>query len=197
MTSTLKTALITGATSGFGVYIARYILEQGYRLLLWARTEQKGKDTLKQLLEFVPDADVQIIVADLASLPSVRASCEKVGGLTEHLDLLVLNAGLWNFEPVNTEDGIEETLQVNLIAPVLIEESLHSLLLKAPEAKVIFTASGLHQGEFSFDDPEFRKGFSGFKAYRQSKLGIILMTRLLARQYKDTRIGYYCVHPVS
>jgi NADP-dependent 3-hydroxy acid dehydrogenase YdfG len=51
MTSTQKTALITGATSGFGVYIARYILEQGYRLLLWARTEQKGKDTLKQLQE--------------------------------------------------------------------------------------------------------------------------------------------------
>ena len=84
---------------------------------------------------------------------------------------------------------------MNLIAPVLIEENLHSLMLKAFEAKVIFTASGLHQGEFSFDDPEFRKGFSGFKAYRQSKLGIILMTRLLARQYKDARIGYYCVHP--
>jgi NAD(P)-dependent dehydrogenase (short-subunit alcohol dehydrogenase family) len=60
---------------------------------------------------------------------------------------------------------------------------------------VIFTASGLHQGTIHFSDLGFKRRFSGFNAYRQSKLGIILITRLLAIKPEHAGIGFYCVHP--
>ena len=60
-------------------------------------------------------------------------------------------------------------------------------------AKVIITASGLHQGHIDFEDIEFRNKFSGFKSYRQSKLGVILLTKHLANA--EPKIGYYAVHP--
>jgi NAD(P)-dependent dehydrogenase (short-subunit alcohol dehydrogenase family) len=53
----------------------------------------------------------------------------------------------------------------------------------------------MHYGTINFDDIEFKHNFSGAKAYRQSKLGLILFTRLLALKLKDNGVTVNCVHP--
>ena len=108
---------------------------------------------------------------------------------------MILNAGVWNFKYIETEDNIEETFQVNLLSPVLIFQGLKQLLPIDGNSKVIFTSSGLHQGVMNFSDIEFRNNFSGFKSYRQSKLGLILMARLFSKKEDYIGISFYTVHP--
>jgi len=129
-----------------------------------------------------PNCDVNTVLCDLSSFESVKNAINSVKSLTESIDLLILNAGLWNFEFIESKDNIEETLHVNLLSQIFMFNELEALIPRNDESKVIFTSSGLHQGEIQFEDLEFRKNFSGFKAYRQSKLGLLLLTRWLAKK---------------
>jgi NAD(P)-dependent dehydrogenase (short-subunit alcohol dehydrogenase family) len=72
---------------------------------------------------------------------------------------------------------------------------LLDVLKKSIPARIINVTSGMHYGTINFDDIEFKNNFSGAKAYRQSKLGIILFTRLLAKKLKGTKITVNTIHP--
>jgi NAD(P)-dependent dehydrogenase (short-subunit alcohol dehydrogenase family) len=109
--------------------------------------------------------------------------------------MIINNAGIMNFEFRQTIDKIEETLQVNLLSPLLICHLLFDNLKNAQDPKIIFTSSGLHQGEINFKNLEFKDSFSSFKVYRQSKLGVILICRLLSKSLKDYNINIYSQHP--
>jgi len=190
-----KTALITGATSGFGELIAKHLVNKGYSLIVLGRAKEKLDSLLQSLKEVKPDLKIEQVICDLSSLKSIVNACETVCKLEVEIELLILNAGLWNFEFCETEDGIEETLQVNLLAPVFLLQRLSKLIPHHGNSKVIFTSSGLHQGLINFSDIEMRKNFSGFKSYRQSKLGLILLTRLFAKQENYSGIAFCAVHP--
>lgn len=189
------TAVLTGATSGFGTVIARHLIHKNYRLIFLARSEKKANDLKNALIQEFPKAKVDFLMCDLSSFDSIALACEAVGEKFGQIDLLILNAGVWNFKFQETLDGVEETLQVNLLAPALMLKKLSDFIPRNDRSKVILTASGLHQGTIHYEDLEFRKEFSGFKAYRQSKLGVILLTRLWAKLPTYSGISFFCVHP--
>lgn len=190
-----RTALLTGATSGFGTVIAKHLVSKKYRLIFFARSEKKADDLITSLKADFPNAHIEFIFCDLSSFDSILQACEIAREKCSRIDLLILNAGLWNFKFQETIDKVEETFQVNLLAPVLMFRKLNDLVPRNEKSKVILTASGLHQGTIHYEDLEFRKSFSGFKAYRQSKLGVILITRLWARLPTYAGISFFCVHP--
>jgi NAD(P)-dependent dehydrogenase (short-subunit alcohol dehydrogenase family) len=192
-----RVIFFTGATSGFGLIAALEFVQLGATVVVAARSKEKFNLLERELQLKYPTAKgkLDFVSCDLASLKSVAEACEEFKKRYSQLDILINNAGIWNFSYRESQDKIEEIFQVNLIAPVLINRSLHDLLSKSDISKSIFTSSGLHQGKFNFSDPEFRKNFSGFKAYRQSKLGILLMTRLYDSSDKASGIAYYAQHP--
>lgn len=186
---------MTGATSGLGKVAAINAASKGATVIVIARDKAKGVELIADLKKTNAKAlgKIEIIEGNLSSLKSVASACQEVRSKYSKLDILVHNAGIMNFSPIQTEDGIEETLQVNLLAPLLISHLLVDLLKDRTQAKIIFTSSGLHQGEINFENLEFKNNFVSFKVYRQSKLGVILLCRLLAKQLND--IGVYCQHP--
>ena len=190
-----KNAIITGATSGIGLVIADHLVRSGYSVIVLGRSEKKLDDLVDRLNLVNSNCDVRTVLCDLSSFTSVIKAVQSVKSLTKSIDLFVLNAGLWNFEFIESKDKIEETFHVNLLSPILIFKELEELIPKNDESKVIFTSSGLHQGEIQFEDLEFRQNFSGFKAYRQSKLGLLLLTRWLSHQHKYEGISFFSVHP--
>ena len=187
--------LFTGASSGLGKVAAIEAAGNGAILVAVVRNIEKGYSLVDEFEKKYKNSNgrIDLIEGNLNSLDSIVDLCKAVSSTYDRLDIIVNNAGLMNFEPVVTVNGIEETLQVNLISPFLILQSLLPLLEKAKSPKVIFTASALHQGLINFGNIQFIEEFSGFKVYRQSKLGVILLTRFLALRYPQ--IGMYSQHP--
>ncbi len=190
-----KTALITGATSGIGYEVARNLAQLNYSIIILGRSPDKLDSLSKILKDIRPEVKIDTKICDLSSLKDISDTCEEMKTSGKSIDLMILNAGIWNFQFIESGDKIEETLHVNLIAPLLMYSRLKNLIPKNGESKVIFTSSGLHQGVIEFKDIEFRSQFSGFKSYRQSKLGVIMMARWLSNQEENAGIAFYSVHP--
>ena len=194
---TNKKVLITGATSGIGRVTALTLAGLGANVTVACRDINKGRLLIE---EFQMNSDkkkgtIDLLKCDLSSFTSIRLACSEFRKSNDILDILINNAGIWNFTRKVSKDNIEETFAVNFLAPYLITNEMIEIMGHSDEARILFTASGLHQGEISFDDIEFKKSFSGFKAYRQSKLAIILFTRKLANDLKNTNICTFSIHP--
>lgn len=183
-----KKVVFTGGTSGLGRVALEFLIQQHAHVFVFYRNE-----TLVDSWKNLPN--VELVACDLSSLTSVHSAVDFVRSKTDVLDILVNNAGLWEFNGfVSTEDQLERTFQVNLLVPFLLVEAFLPLLKKADAPKIINTASALHQGKINFHDIQFTQNFSGFKAYRQSKLGIILLTRYWA-QSLENKVLVACQHP--
>lgn len=193
----MKNILITGATSGIGLVAACELAARGNKVIATARNSERAHELTAHYQQYYPDGKgkIEIVLCDLSSFEAIVKACTTIKENNSRLDVLINNAGLWKVSYQETVDKIEETFQVNVLAPLLMNHLLIDLLLKSKRPKSIFTASALHQGNVDFENLEFKTGFSGFKAYRQSKLEIILLCRLLAKKFKKEKVGFYCQHP--
>lgn len=187
----------TGATSGIGRVSALSAAQNGATVIALVRNQEKGQDLLRSFhkIQNSESGRIELTEGDLTSFDSIKRTCLKVAQRYDRIDILVNNAGIMNFEHQNTENEIEATWQVNLLAPILICDLLYENLKKSENAKIIFTSSELHKGTIQFEDLEYRKKFISFKAYSQSKLGGILIGRLLAPILIKDRISLYLQHP--
>lgn len=179
--------LITGVTSGFGHDVLNELISQSDMVYIFARDTQKAKGLLGSY------ENIQILPGNLSDLEEIKISCEELVTKNVRLDQIVLNAGTWNFSCQLSKNGIEEIFQVNLLSNLLIIDMLLNQLNS--KGRIILTSSGLHQGEINFNDIELRSKFSGFKSYRQSKLGVILLTKKLSALLKDNDYKIVCQHP--
>lgn len=96
-------ALITGASSGIGRDIARYLSKLGYDLIITARDETKLK-ILKDELECKNNGKVYIVLADLSNIDECKKLYREVKEKFNNIDLLINNAGFGLFgEFINTD----------------------------------------------------------------------------------------------
>ena len=108
-------ALVTGASSGIGKDMAKYLDELGYEVILVARSEDKLKEVAASLKN-----PCKVLVADLSKEEECYALYEETKD--EHIDLLVNNAGFGvfgNFVETSLEDEID-MIRVNDIAPHIL-----------------------------------------------------------------------------
>jgi NAD(P)-dependent dehydrogenase (short-subunit alcohol dehydrogenase family) len=113
----------------------------------------------------------------------------------DRLDVLVNNAGVWDFHRQLSVDGIERIVAVDYLAPFLLTSLLLDVVKQSAPSRIVNVTSGLHSGVIHFDDLELKDGWSGFKAYKQAKLAVILWSRLLAKKLEGSGVTVNCVHP--
>ncbi len=191
-----KVVIITGATSGIGKETALSLAEMGATIVIAARNIEAGEKVKKEIIQATKNNNIDCFQCDLTSLDSVREFCDSFKEKYERLDVLINNAGTWDFEGrKESKDMIENIFAVNFVAPFLMTHILIDMLKKSAPSRIISLSSGLHTGTINFDDIEFKEDWSGFKAYRQSKLAIILFTRKLANDLKDASVTVNCIHP--
>jgi short-subunit dehydrogenase len=134
----VKTAVVTGASSGIGEATAKRLGADGWKLLLVARRA----DRLEALAGSLPDASVLAVDLTEADAPSkVRAAVEeRFGG---SLDLLVNNAG-GSWRAPFGEGGYEnvrKTMELNFDSPVRLTEALLPLLRASSPSAIVNVAS--------------------------------------------------------
>ena len=192
-----KTVLITGATSGIGLAAAKELSEMGAKLILTTRDLEKGKEAAKEIYDFSGNKRIEIMECNLASLQSIKHFTDKYKAFHDRLDVLINNAGLWEPKFVKTKDGFESNFAVNYLAPFLLTQLLLDVLVKSAPARIINTASEAHKGIYlNSDDLEMKKGtFSGYKAYGQSKLALLVYARKLADDLREKDVTVNSFHP--
>ncbi|RDL37303.1 NAD(P)-binding protein [Venustampulla echinocandica] len=136
-----KTAIVTGSNVGLGLECARQLLDLGLsKLILAVRDESKGETARTLLLKgrSLDASAIEVWKLDLSSYDSVAKFAERASTL-EHLDIAMLNAGVYKLElTINPKTGFEEVVQVNYLSTAL----LTLLLLPIMNTKKSGTAPG-------------------------------------------------------
>ena len=172
-----RIALVTGATSGVGVVVAKRLAREGWFVLPHGRDQARGAQVVGDIK--TAGGQARFYGADLSSMEGVRALAEAVARDHRHLHLLINNAGI-GFGPPDTTrqegpDGFELRFAVNYLAPFLLTRLLLPKLLAAAPARIVNVAS-IGQRDLDFDDLQLERHYSGRDAYRQSKLALIMFT---------------------
>ncbi|MEH6758592.1 MAG: SDR family NAD(P)-dependent oxidoreductase [Parasphingorhabdus sp.] len=189
---------MTGASSGIGLVVARELARSGWRVIAHGRNAGRAEAALKNIRAAAPEAEVEMILADLSEMAKVRKFAADIGGRTDNINLLVNNAGFTPAARVETIDGMEQCFAANHMAPFLLTNLLLPLLKAAgPGAQIINTASVAHKfiKDMKWDDLQQAETFNVSDAYTQSKLANILFTRALAPRIQADGIRVNAVHP--
>jgi short-subunit dehydrogenase len=163
-----RTALVTGASRGLGVYIARALAAEGMNLILAARSA----DALDKVAEDLRQSGTKVLsvptdLGDRASLEALVARAEGEGG---GVDLLVNNAGLeWSmaYDEIPLE-SIDDVIEINLRAPLVLSRLFLPKMLERGRGHIVNVSSVAGYGPVAYNEP-----------YCATKAGLIGFTRSL------------------
>lgn len=191
-----KTVVITGATSGLGSVAAARLAQLGARLVLVARNREKAEAMTRRLRDRHPGLEAGILLADLSSLAELRRLAAALPEAAPRIDVLINNAGAIFTRRETTVDGLERTFALNHMAYFLLTTLLLDRLKAGAPARIVNVASEAHRtASLDFADLQTEKNYSGWLAYRRSKLANILFTRELARRLEGSGVSANCLHP--
>lgn len=173
-----KVALITGASSGIGKEIAKEFLEKGYFLILSGRNE-------KCFEEFKNSAHVEIVLGDITN-SEIRNKLVEAVKKQGKLDILVNNAGISVIQPFeeNTEEQLDEILETNLKAPILLTHDLYDLMKTQGNGIIVFMNSAAG-----------KQGYSNHTLYSTAKFGLTGFSQSLRLEAKKHGIRVISIHP--
>jgi NAD(P)-dependent dehydrogenase (short-subunit alcohol dehydrogenase family) len=191
-------ALVTGSTDGVGRTVARRLGAEGAHVLVHGRDRERGEHVVASIEE--AGGTAEYLKADLAALAEVRGLAEAVRQRTDGLAILVNNAGIGTGGPGATRqtsaDGHELRFAVNYLSGFLLTHLLLPLVRASAPARIVNVASAGQQ-PIDFADVMLTRGYSGTRAYCQSKLAQVMFTIDLARELQGSGVTVNCLHPAT
>lgn len=191
-----KTVLVTGTTSGIGKVTAIELARQGYQVLITSRDAAKGQQMLQELQAHNDNTVPELFIGDLSSMADVRRIAAEVRVRHPKLDVLINNAGGLFDKRQLTVDGFEYTFALNHLSYFLLTSLLLPSLKAAGNARVVnVSSSGNNLARMRWDDLQYQAGYSGWTAYLQSKLMNVLFALALARRIEGSGVTSNVLHP--
>jgi NAD(P)-dependent dehydrogenase (short-subunit alcohol dehydrogenase family) len=194
-----RCAVVTGATSGIGYEAALALAGAGAEVVLAARDEAKAARALASIQARHPGARLTVQPLDTARLASVRAFGDRWRAEGRPIDILLLNAGIAavpNRE--ETADGFERQLGTNYLGHFALTGLLLPFVRREAASRIVPVASLAHrQGRIWFDDLQLKGSYGPQRAYRQSKLAMLMFGLELDRRLKAAGLPIRAipVHP--
>jgi NAD(P)-dependent dehydrogenase (short-subunit alcohol dehydrogenase family) len=190
-----KTALVTGSTDGVGRLVARKLGQAGARVLVHGRDPKRGARVVADIEASGGAAD--FLAADFSALAEVRRLTDTAQATADRLDILINNAGIGTAGPRQTSaEGFELRFAVNYLAGFLLTLLLLPLIKNSAPARIV-NVSSAGQQPIDFGDVMLIRGYSGTRAYCQSKLAQIMFTVDLAAALEGTGVTVTCLHPAT
>jgi retinol dehydrogenase-12 len=192
-----RVAIVTGATSGIGLEVARGLAGRGFRTVVVGRGTGRVRSTAAALVAQTGNPKVDAVaVGDLGVRSETHALGLELLQRYPKIHVLVNNAGAYYRRREASPDGTERTFALNVLAPLSLILDLAPALRAAAPSRVVNVASAAHFGErVDLTDLENRNRYRGFRQYGRSKLELILLTRELARRFSGSGVSVLSVHP--
>lgn len=189
-----KIVLVTGGTGGIGQQTALGLARLGAHVIVTGRDADRGAAAVAAIRQGSGQAQVDLLLADLAEQRAVRALAEQVQQRYPRLDVLINNAGVFKMQRQLTSDGLEATFAVNVLAPFLLTHLLLPTLQAAPSARVINVTGG-SPGKLALDNLQGERSFTGFGMYSQSKTAMMALSYEFAQRLPGSTITVNVCYP--
>lgn len=178
----MATWVITGGNRGIGKEFVKQLLSKNHTVITGVRNPEQMEREHELL---------HVIKLDVSDSNSVIEFAQSVSQYTSKIDVLVNNAGRmdgrWQSIDQVDADASLEVLNVNTIGPLRVAQALWPLLEKTSHSKVANITSLMG----SIDDCLSGKSY----AYRTSKTGLNMITKILSVEGKENDISVSCYHP--
>jgi 3-oxoacyl-[acyl-carrier protein] reductase len=179
-----KTALVTGATAGIGLAIARTLAREGVRIAITGRTRAKLDAAVAAIVDAAPGADVTPVLADLGDAAGAGAVTQAL----PDVDILVNNLGYYEGKPfaeISDADWLR-MFDLNVMSGVRLARHYFPRLLQKDWGRVIFVSSEVA----AFTPPDMIH-------YGVSKSAQLAVARGLAELTRGTRVTVNSVLPAA
>ncbi|XP_060898204.1 retinol dehydrogenase 12 [Labrus mixtus] len=192
-----KTAIVTGANTGIGKFIALDFARRGARVILACRSEARGTAALQEIREKSGNSEVHLRLVDLSSMDSVRTFANRILEEEKALHILINNAGVSGLPKQISKEGLDMTFATNHLGPFLLTNLLLDLLKSSAPSRIVTLSSVNHvKGKVDFshfhgENLTYRMD----KVYNNTKLHNVICTNELARRLKGTDVTANSVHP--
>lgn len=200
-----RVAMITGGNSGIGFATARKLAAQGFHVIMASRNQQTSAQAIGRIRAEQPDAGVESIPLDLASLASVRQCAAAFQAKGYPLHVLINNAGgaFKGKQASFTADGFEMTFGTNHLGHFLLTNLLLDDLKRSAPARVITVSSQRHipgyaggpGAKFDYDNLRGEKFYDSATFYCNSKLANMWFTYELQRRLAGSGVTSNAVCP--
>jgi NAD(P)-dependent dehydrogenase (short-subunit alcohol dehydrogenase family) len=191
-----RVALVTGGNKGIGFETARQLASRGMKVLLGARSEQRGKAAAGELRD--QGLDVEFLHIDVDDRTTHETAHRFVESAFGRLDILINNAGIAldvRQKPSEIDlETLRRTFETNFFGAVSVTQLLLPLIRASEAGRIVNVSSGL--GSLTrHGDPGWE--FYGFipLAYNASKTALNAFTVLLAHELKDTGVKVNSADP--
>lgn len=181
-----KRAVVTGASQGLGLSIAKAFAQEGADLLICAR-DPAALETARQAIAAATASRVISCPADVTSERDVRKLTEISHAELGGVDILVCNAGVYG--PKGPLESVEfeqwsKAIAINLFGAVLCCKLFLPQLRHAQRGKIVLLSGGGATKPMPF-----------FSAYAASKAAVVRFGETLAEELRDARIDVNSVAP--
>ena len=179
-----KVVLITGGSKGIGYGIAEALLKAGHQVAITSRSQASADQAAADLQQY---GDIIGIAADVKDLTSQKAAVAKVIEKWGKLDVLVANAGVGHFAPIDQLDEAswQDTIDTNLTG---VFYSVKAAVSHIKDSKgYIFTISSLAGTNF----------FEGGAAYNASKFGLTGFSQAIMLDLRKYNVKVSTIMPGS
>jgi NAD(P)-dependent dehydrogenase (short-subunit alcohol dehydrogenase family) len=178
-----KLALVTGASDGIGFNIAARLARAGAEVMMPVRNQSKGDSAAERIRAKTPGATLSVRRLDLSSLNSVADLADRLLRDGRPIDILINNAGVMTPPSRQvTEDGFELQFATNHLGHFALTAQLLPLLREGRAHVTSQVSLSANQNAVNWEDPNWEKGYNGFKAYSHSKIAFGLFAMELHRR---------------
>jgi len=170
-----RVALVTGGNRGIGLEACRQLARRDVRVILGSRDGGKGAAAASEIKS--AGLQVEARTLDVASVQSIRECMSWVRNEIGRLDILVNNAGIMledaDDDPLEELEIIRDTMQTNVYGPLLLSRLAIPIMKSRRSGRIVNLSSSM--GALS-------EMGAGYIAYRLSKAGINVVTRVVAAE---------------
>lgn len=190
--------IVTGANSGIGKEVTRYLAQQGSTVYMICRSSTKAESAREEIVSATSNSKVHVLIADLCLESDVRRCWQE---FTQHrqsddqivrLDALICNAGVLLNDKTLTADGIECTFATHLLFGTYLLGCLAMPVLECtPDSRIVAVSSG---GMYTTRFPDWASAtsacaasYSGNLAYAYAKRGQVLLMERWALEHPQVK----------